>query len=141
MQNRVDEYIAAWNAHDAKATSAFLDKSFFGALPFASSKMGDVEAGKAQLERDAAAGARSVRSAIVMKADDNGDAVWFIGDYFFSPKVPPGALPVRRPTLLAGISRRSALRKPLCSAITIDGRHPRTTCALARCSLGHTLLS
>jgi ketosteroid isomerase-like protein len=99
----LDKFDEAWNAHDAKAAAAFLDKSFFGAGPFASAKMTDIEAGKAQLEKDAASGARIMRNGIVIKADESGDTAWFIGDYMFSPKVPPGALPVRRPMRVTGV--------------------------------------
>ena len=99
----LDKFDEAWNAHDAKAAQAFLDKSFFGVGPSASAKMVDLEAGKVQLEKDAASGGRTTRTGIVIKADDSGDTAWFIGDYMFSPKVPPGALPVRRPMRVTGV--------------------------------------
>jgi hypothetical protein len=99
----LDKFDEAWNAHDAKAAQAFLDKSFFGVGPFASAKMPDIDAGKAQLEKDAASGARMVRNGLVIKADDSGDTAWYIGDYMFSPKVPPGALAIRRPTRVTGV--------------------------------------
>ncbi|MDB4970313.1 MAG: SnoaL-like domain [Myxococcales bacterium] len=98
----LDKFDEAWNAHDAKATASFLDKSFFGAGPYVSAKIGDADAARTQLEKDAASGARIVRNAIVIKADDSGDTAWYIGDYMFSPKVPPGALPVRRPMRVTG---------------------------------------
>ena len=99
----LDKFDEAWNAHDAKTTAAFLDKSFVGFGPFASAKMVDIDAGKAQLEKDAASGARMVRNSLVIKADDDGGTAWYIGDYMFSPKVPPGALPVRRPMRVSGV--------------------------------------
>jgi ketosteroid isomerase-like protein len=104
----LDKFEAAWNAHDAKAACAFLDKGFFGAGSTVSSKQPDVEAGRAQLEKDAAAGGRITRDALTIKGDESGDTAWWIGDYTFVPKVPPGALPVRRKMRASGVLVRHA---------------------------------
>ncbi|HWE29837.1 MAG TPA: hypothetical protein VHB97_17625, partial [Polyangia bacterium] len=36
------------------------------------------------------------RDGLTIKADEDGDSAWYIADYTFVPKVPPGALPVHR---------------------------------------------
>ncbi|HEX8954246.1 MAG TPA: nuclear transport factor 2 family protein [Polyangia bacterium] len=99
----VDKSDEAFNAHDAKALAAMLDKTYFGEGPTVSAKFDTPEGMATHLEEIAAKGGRLVREGLTIKADDDGDAAWYIADYVFIPKVPPGALPVRRKMRESGV--------------------------------------
>ena len=86
----------AYNAHDAKAFEAMLDPGFVMAGPYISSQPEDVDAAKADLEKQLAGGRRMTRESTNLKTDHDGDTAWFVSESIFVPKVPPGALPVRR---------------------------------------------
>lgn len=99
----IDKADEAYNAHDAKAIGAMLDKSFFGEGPTLSAKFDTPETMIEHLTTMLAKGGRLTRNALTVKADDDGGTAWYIADYLFIPKVPPGALPVRRPMREAGV--------------------------------------
>ena len=99
----IDKADEAYNAHDAKALGAMLDKSYFGEGPSLSAKYDSPEKMVDHLTTMLAKGGRLMRDAIVIKADDDGGTAWYIADYIFIPKVPPGALPVRRPMRESGV--------------------------------------
>lgn len=99
----IDKADQAFNAHDAKALGAMLDKSFFGEGPTLSAKYDSPEAMVTMLTEMLAKGGRLLREGLTIKADESGDAAWFIADYLFVPKVPPGALPMRRPMRESGV--------------------------------------
>lgn len=91
----IDKSDAAFNAGDAKAMIALLDKSYFGEGPTVSAKF-DYDQMVEHITKMVAKGGHITREGLTVKADDDGGAAWFIADYIFVPKVPPGALPVRR---------------------------------------------
>lgn len=91
--DKADELL---NAHDAKALGAMLDESFFAEGPFVSVVFSDVAAFRAHLEKMLAEGGRWTREDLTLKPDPDGNAAWYIADYTFVPKVPPGALPIHR---------------------------------------------
>jgi hypothetical protein len=99
----MDKADALFNQHDAKGLAAMLDKTFFGAGPTMSSKADSAEAMATHFEQMLAKGGRITRDGLTIKADDAGDAAWYIADYTFVPKVPPGALPVRRKMRESGV--------------------------------------
>ena len=102
-EKAIDKMDAAYNAHDGKTLAAMLDKGYIGAGPFVGTKVEGYEASKAHLESEMAAGGRIQRQALTVKADDDGDTAWYIADYLYIPKVPPGALPMRKPMREAGV--------------------------------------
>jgi len=99
----LDKADEAFNAHDAKAMAAMLDKSYFGVGPFISAKQPDVEAARAAIEQQAAAGGHLTRDGLTLKTDEDGDTAWYIADYTFVPKVPPGVLAIHRKLREAGV--------------------------------------
>jgi ketosteroid isomerase-like protein len=99
----VDEADKAFNAHDAKALTAMLDKSYFGEGPTVSARFDSPEAMATHLEGMMAKGGRLGRDGLTIKADDDGGTAWYIADYTFIPKVPPGALPVHRRMRESGV--------------------------------------
>ncbi|MCA1663558.1 MAG: nuclear transport factor 2 family protein [Myxococcales bacterium] len=99
----LDKADEAWNAHDAKALAAMLDKTFFGSGPTVSAKFDTAEAMATHLEAMAAKGGRITRDALTIKPDEDGNSAWYIADYTFVPKVPPGALPVHRKLRESGV--------------------------------------
>ncbi len=99
----LDKADEAFNAHDAKALEAMLDKGWFGEGATVSAKFENPEAFKAHLEQMAAQGGHMTRDGLMIKADDDGDTAWYVADYTFIPKVPPGALPVHRKMRESGV--------------------------------------
>jgi ketosteroid isomerase-like protein len=99
----IDKADAAFNAHDAKALGAMLDKSYFGAGATVSAKADSPEIAVEQLTKMLARGGNMSRTAISIKAADDGATAWYIADYVFVPKVPPGALPVHRKMRESGV--------------------------------------
>jgi hypothetical protein len=99
----LDKADEAYNAHDAKALSAMLDKSYFGAGPDMSSKFDSPEAITERMTVVLAKGGRMTRNAVTIKADEDGGTAWYIAEYIFIPKVGPGVLPVRRPMRESGV--------------------------------------
>jgi ketosteroid isomerase-like protein len=99
----VDKADEAFNAHDAKALAAMLDKSYFGEGPTVSSKFDSPEAMATHLEGLLAKGGRLTREGLTIKPDEDGNSAWYIADYVFVPKVPPGALPVHRKMRESGV--------------------------------------
>jgi hypothetical protein len=91
-----------WNAHDAKALGSMIDNSFFGGGPFVSAKYADAASFRTYLEKTLAEGGHMTREGLTIKPDEDGNAAWFIADYMFVPKVPPGALPVHRKIRVSG---------------------------------------
>jgi hypothetical protein len=99
----IDKADELFNAHDAKALGAMIDKSYFGEGATLSAKYDSPEAVIEMLTAMLAKGGRLVREGLTVKADDDGGTAWYIADYLFIPKVPPGALPVRRPMRESGV--------------------------------------
>jgi ketosteroid isomerase-like protein len=100
----VDKMDAAFNAKDLKSIEAALDKGFFGEGPTVSSTFADPAAFTKHLEQMfAGPGGRMTREAMTLKTDDDGGAAWYIADYTFIPKVPPGAMPVHRKMRESGV--------------------------------------
>jgi len=99
----VDKSDEAFNAHDAKALAAMLDKTYFGEGPTVSAKFDSPEAMSTHLEGMLAKGGRLTREGLTLKADDDGGSAWYVADYTFIPKVPPGALPVHRKLRESGV--------------------------------------
>jgi Domain of unknown function (DUF4440) len=99
----IDKIDEAFNAHDAKTIGTMLDKSFFAEGPNVSAKYDLPEAFRTHLEQMTAQGGRITRDGMTLKTDDDGGAAWYIADYTFVPKVPPGALPVRRKMRESGV--------------------------------------
>src|SRR4051812_10471439 len=99
----IDKADAAFNAHDAKAMVAMLDKTVFAAGALTSQKWDGADAYKAHLEQIVEQGGRVSRDALTIKTDESGDGAWYIAEYTFIPKVPPGALPVHRKLREAGV--------------------------------------
>ena len=99
----LDKADELFNAHDAKGIGALLDKSYFGAGPTVSSRVDSPEAMIDRWTTLLAKGGRFIRGAVTIKADDDGGAAWYVADYTFIPKVPPGALPMRRPMRESGV--------------------------------------
>lgn len=99
----LDKADEAFNAHDAKALVAMLDKSYFGGGSTVSAKYDSPEAMATQLEAMLAKGGRITRDGVIFKADDDGGSAWYVADYTFVPKVPPGALPVHRRLRESGV--------------------------------------
>ena len=99
----IDKADEAFNAHDAKALGAMLDKSYFGEGPTVSAKFDTPEAMSTHLEGLLAKGGRLTREGLTVKPDEDGNSAWFIADYVFIPKVPPGALPVHRKMRESGV--------------------------------------
>jgi len=99
----LDKADEAFNAHDAKALAAMLDKSFFSEGPTVSQKYESPEAMATALEATLAKGGRMSREAVTIKPDEDGNSAWYIADYVFVPKVPPGALPVHRKMRESGV--------------------------------------
>ena len=99
----LDKADAAFNAHDAKALGAMLDKGYFGQGPTVSAKYDSPEAMTEHLTAMLAKGGRLTREALTIKADDDGGTAWYIANYIFIPKVPPGALPVHRKMRESGV--------------------------------------
>jgi hypothetical protein len=98
----IDKADAAFNAHEA-TLGAMLDKSFFGAGPTVSAKLDSPEAMTEHLKAMLAKGGHMSREGLTVKADDDGGAAWYVADYVFIPKVPPGALPVHRKLRESGV--------------------------------------
>ena len=99
----LDKSDEAFNAHDAKALAAMLDKTFFGEGPTVSAKFDSPEAMATHLEAMAAKGGHITREALTIKPDEDGNSAWYVADYTFVPKVPPGALPVHRKMRESGV--------------------------------------
>ncbi len=99
----LDKSDEAFNAHDAKALGAMLDKGYFGEGPTVSAKFETPEAMMEHLTQMLAKGGHITRQAVTIKADDDGRAAWYVADYIFVPKVPPGALPVHRKMRESGV--------------------------------------
>ena len=99
----IDKADEAFNAHDAKALGAMLDKSYFGEGPTVSAKFDSPEAMMTHLEGMLAKGGRLIRDGLTIKPDEDGGSAWYIADYTFIPKVPPGALPVHRKMRESGV--------------------------------------
>jgi hypothetical protein len=99
----LDKSDELFNAHDAKALGALLDKSYFGGGPEMSNKYDSPEAMTERMTVMLAKGGRITRNALVIKADDDGGAAWYIAEYTFIPKVGPGVLPMRRPMRESGV--------------------------------------
>jgi len=98
----IDKLDAAFNAGDAKAFVALIDKSYFGGGPTPSVKL-DYAGMVDHVTKMIAKGGRFIREEVTVHADDDGGAAWYIADYVFVPKVPPGALPVRRKMRESGV--------------------------------------
>src|SRR5207253_6484903 len=60
----LDKSDAAFNSGDAKALSAMLDSTFFGAGPFISARWPDVATAKVEIEKMVTAGGRMTRDAL-----------------------------------------------------------------------------
>ena len=99
----IDKADEAFNAHDAKALAAMLDKSYFGASPTMSGRYDSPEAMSAALEPMITQGGRMTRGALTVKTDDDGDTAWYVADYTFIPKVGPGMLPMHRRMRESGV--------------------------------------
>ena len=99
----LDKSDEAFNAHDAKALAAMLDKTFFGEGPTVSAKFDTPEAMSTHLEGLLAKGGRLTREGLTVKPDEDGNSAWYVADYTFVPKVPPGALPVHRKMRESGV--------------------------------------
>jgi ketosteroid isomerase-like protein len=99
----IDKADEAFNAHDAKALAAMLDKSYFGEGPTVSAKFESPEAMSTHLEGMLAKGGHMNREGLTVKPDEDGNSAWYIADYVFIPKVPPGALPVHRKMRESGV--------------------------------------
>jgi ketosteroid isomerase-like protein len=99
----LDKSDEAFNAHDAKALAAMLDKTYFGAGPTVSAKYDTPEAMSTMLEGMLAKGGHITREAVTIKPDEDGNSAWYVADYTFVPKVPPGALPVHRKMRESGV--------------------------------------
>ena len=99
----IDKADEAFNAHDAKALAAMVDKSYFGEGPTVSAKFDSPEAFTKHIEEMAAKGGRLIREGLTIKPDEDGNSAWYIADYTFIPKVPPGALPVHRKMRESGV--------------------------------------
>ena len=99
----LDKSDEAFNAHDAKALAAMLDKTFFGEGPTVSAKFESPESMATHLEAMAAKGGHITREAVTIKPDEDGNSAWYVADYTFVPKVPPGALPVHRKMRESGV--------------------------------------
>jgi hypothetical protein len=97
---RADE---AFNTHDAKAFLTLFDKDLVAWGPTVTAKYEGLPSWKEHIEKMLADGGRITRSATVAKSDADGNTVWYVADYTFVPKVPPGALPVRRPMRESGV--------------------------------------
>jgi ketosteroid isomerase-like protein len=91
----IDKADAAFNTGDAKALIALVDKSYFGEGPTVSAKL-DYDQFADHITKMLAKGGHLTRDGLTVKADEDGGAAWYIADYTFVPKVPRGALPVRR---------------------------------------------
>lgn len=102
-QKALDKMDELYNAHDAKGLIAMLDKNVVGGGPYLGSKLEDYESMKTTIEQMAAAGGHLARQNVVFKVDEDGDTAWYVADYLMIPKVPPGALPVRRPMRESGV--------------------------------------
>lgn len=102
----VDKADALFNAHDAKALGALIDDSFFGEGPFVGAVFNDAASFRTHLEKLLAEGGRITREDITIKPDVDGNSAWYIADYTFVPKVPPGALPVHRKLRESGVLMR-----------------------------------
>ena len=101
----LDKLDAAFNAGDAKALVAFYDKTYFGAGPTVSAHF-EYDTMVDHLTKMVAKGGHFTRDAVTVRADEDGDTAWFVADYTFVPKVPPGALPVRRKCRESGVMMR-----------------------------------
>jgi hypothetical protein len=99
----IDKADQAFNAHDAKALAAMLDKSYFGEGPTVSAKFDSPEAMGTHLEAVLAKGGRLMREGLTVKPDEDGNSAWYIADYVFIPKVGPGMLPVHRKMRESGV--------------------------------------
>jgi hypothetical protein len=99
----IDKADELFNKGDAKALGALLDKSFFGEGPTVSAKFDSPEAMTTHLEAMLAKGGHLIRDGLTVKPDEDGGSAWYIADYTFVPKVPPGALPVRRKMRESGV--------------------------------------
>jgi hypothetical protein len=121
----LDKADAAFNAGDAKGLEALLDASFFGSGPYVSAGWPDLATAKAYLEKTLAQGGRLTRDQITLHGDDDGDTVWFVADYTFIPKVPPGVLPIHRKMRHAGtVVRRGPAWKFASVGISIVAPDP-----------------
>ena len=98
----IDKADQAFNAGDAKGLIALVDKSYFGEGPTVSAKF-DYEQFVEHITKMLAKGGHLAREGLTVKPDDDGGAAWYIADYLFVPKVPPGALPVRRKMRESGV--------------------------------------
>ena len=98
----LDKSDAAFNAHDPKAMLALFDKSFFGAGATVSSKL-DYDGVVAEINMALTKGGHITRESVTMRGDEDGSTAWYIADYTFVPKVPPGALPMRRKLRESGV--------------------------------------
>jgi hypothetical protein len=92
----IDKADELFNAHDAKALGAMIDDSFFGEGPFIGAVFNDAASFRTHIEKMLAEGGRETREDITIRPDPDGNSAWFIADYTFVPKVPPGALPIHR---------------------------------------------
>ena len=92
----IDKADELFNAHDAKGLGAMIDDSFFGEGPFVSAKFPDAASFRTHIEKMLAEGGRMTRDGLTIKPDPDGNSAWYIADYTFVPKVPPGALPIHR---------------------------------------------
>ena len=99
----LDKADEAFNKADAKALTAMLDKTYFGGGPNNSAKFDSPEAMGEHFAKILAHGGHITRNAVTIKADDDGNSVWYIAEYVFVPKVGPGVLPVRRPMRESGV--------------------------------------
>ena len=99
----LDKSDELFNAHDAKGLAAMLDKSYFGEGPTVSAKFDSPEAMTTHLDALLAKGGHLTRDGVTLKADDDGGSAWYVADYTFVPKVPPGALPVHRKLRESGV--------------------------------------
>ena len=99
----IDKADEAFNAHDAKALGAMLDKSYFGEGATISAKYDSPEAMIEHMTAMLAKGGRIIREGLTIKADEDGGSAWYIAEYTFIPKVSPGALPMRRPIRESGV--------------------------------------
>ena len=99
----IDKADELFNKGDAKGLGAMLDKSYFGEGPTVSAKFDSPEAMTTHLEGMLAKGGHLIRDGLTIKPDEDGGSAWYIADYTFIPKVPPGALPVRRKMRESGV--------------------------------------
>ncbi len=108
----IDRGDDAFNRHDAGAMTALLDDDFVGTGARVGPPTEGRAAARAALEasfaRAAESWAKVTRKALSMRADEQGDAVWFVADYDMERRSEEGGEPQHVALRESGVLRRHA---------------------------------